>query len=142
MALLMFEHMVAALEHLSLRNMANIGVNLSSNIAMLVYLPVSLDSSHFSLHSLSALLPRTHAYDHKRHAGPHAARGDPESGQQPDGKGFERTWQRWRTRVDLPPRLIGGVHKRNAHPLSAAHAGDSVAGLHPLPHQKKVNCAR
>ncbi|TNM98959.1 hypothetical protein fugu_013523 [Takifugu bimaculatus] len=38
--------------------------------------------------NLSALLPWTHADNHKQHAGVSAARGDPESDQQPDGKRF------------------------------------------------------
>lgn len=69
---------------------------------------VSASSSRFissSLHRLSALLPWTHAGNHKQHAGISAARGDPT----PDRKWFGRTWQscapdgtHWRTRVNLP----------------------------------------
>lgn len=88
------------------------------------------------LHSLSALLPRTHADNHQQHASVSAARGDPK----PDGKRFGRTdGTRWRAHVNLPAWVSGAVHEGDAHPLSAAHGGDSVAGLHSLPHQKEVS---
>ena len=95
--------------------------------------------------SFWSLLPRPHAGDHKQHAGASADHRDPREDKEPDGRHagtsqrdwfHDGTW--WRTLVGLPARVFGFMLQRKARPLPAAHVGDPVARLRPLPHQEEV----